>query len=524
MKKSQLQSSAIFTTALVATSLVSSCTTDKSTTKPNIVIIYADDMGYGDLSCQNPNSKIQTPNLDRLASEGMRFTDAHSSSGVSSPSRFGLLTGNYHWRRSHKIIGPFGETHFFREDDLTLPAMLKESGYTSLMVGKWHLGWDWNGIMTDQGRERLGLGPEGDPVGAKLLTSRCEDYDFTRPFNGGPTDRGFDYYFGDGTINFPPYCWIENKTFVTIPTLEMTGTRFEALEGKAELRPGPLDANWTPEKVLPTLTDKAVEVISKQSADQPFFLYFALSAPHAPIVPTAEYHNKSGAGYYGDFVVQCDDIVGRVVAALKEQGLYENTIILFSADNGPEHYAYPRQANFDHNSTESLRGLKRDVFEGGHRVPFIVKWDKEIEAGAVCDEVIGQVDIMATVAAIVDYDLPNQAAVDSYNMLPVWKGESYNKPVREAIIHNTNPDVYGVRQGDWVMINSYTGTVSSANIDLTEFTPLPIKEQPCSILFNLKDDQKQVKDLADEYPEKVEELAKILQRYQDSGRSIPERR
>jgi arylsulfatase A len=240
----------------------SACSSEKEPNKPNIVIIYADDMGYGDLNIQNPDSKIPTPYLDQLASEGMRFTDAHSSSGICSPSRFALLTGTYHWRRQHDIVQSF-EKPFFNETDITFPQVLRENGYATACIGKLHLGWNWEFI--------------NEP--ADVVT--VNDIDWSKPISGGPVDRGFDYYFGDGTINFPPYAWFENDRIIEAPTEMMypDNIGFEAKEGGWEFRPGPRVKGWNPYEILPALTKKGLEWVNKQSRDQPFFLYFSFPSP-----------------------------------------------------------------------------------------------------------------------------------------------------------------------------------------------------------------------------------------------------
>ena len=487
-----------------------SCSDDK--TLPNIVIIYADDMGYGDLNCQNPDSRIPTPNLDKLASEGMRFTDAHSSSGICSPSRFALLTGTYHWRRQHGIVGAFGKP-FFRDTDITLPQLLKDKGYTTACIGKWHLGWDWqfknepSAEVFQWGRMRKFYLPE--------------DIDWSQPVSGGPLDRGFDYYFGDGTINFPPYAWIENDTFITLPdeTIDINNIGFDTKEGEWEFRPGPKVNEWDPYKVLPTLTEKALEWINMRGKGNPFFLYFALPSPHAPIIPNDEFDDKSQAGAYGDFVFQSDWVAGQVLEALKDKGLEENTIVIFSADNGPEHYAFDRAERYGHFSMGDLRGLKRDVWEGGHHVPFIIKWPGHIEEGAVSDEVISQIDIMATIAAITGIDLPENAAPDSYNILPVLTGEDYESPIREATVQNTNEKKWGIRKGPWFYINNPSGEhtrMPESFKKLRGYTDF----QTEGLLFNLEDDQEQRINLFEKYPEIVSELDSLLHDYRNKGYSV----
>ncbi|MDP4878473.1 MAG: sulfatase-like hydrolase/transferase, partial [Opitutales bacterium] len=279
--------------------------------------------------------------------------------------------GQHHWRRFHGIVNAFGES-VFKPGEFTIARMFKEQGYTTAAFGKWHLGWDWDAIRKPgiTGKDR------------ELASS----YDWTKRFPGGPIDQGFDHYFGDGTINFPPYCWIENDRFLTIPTKPVIKSR--PLAGGGGFRAGPMAEGWNPYDILPTVTEKTVEWIEEQSADKPFFVYLAFNSPHYPIVPNEEFHGTSKAGYYGDFVIETDAMVGKVMAALKEKGLAENTIVIFTADNGTEKHAYERLEEFDQWSSGELRGLKRDVYEGGHRVPFIVSWPNNIKAGSRSSEVV----------------------------------------------------------------------------------------------------------------------------------------
>ena len=399
-------------------------------TRPNIVILYADDMGVADISYGDPEAKIQTPHLDRLAAEGMTFTDGHSSSGICTPSRFALLTGQYHWRRLYKIVNAFGES-VFEPDDFTLPKMFKAQGYQTACFGKWHLGWDWSSIRKP---------------GVKAKDPKPESYDWTRPFRGGPIDQGFDTYFGDGTINFPPYAWIENDRILNAPTMPVMKSK--PLAGGGSFRRGPMADDWNPYDVLPKMTDKTVEWISSKKNDKPFFIYLAFNSPHYPIVPNKEFHGTSQAGYYGDFMIETDAMVGRVLDALEEHGYADNTLVIFTADNGAETHAFERLIEFDQWSSGPFRGLKRDLYEGGHRVPFIVRWPAQIKAGTVSDEVVSQVDFAATFANIIGYTLKDDEAIDSYNLLPILKSEDHPKPLRIATVQNTYRNRYALRQGD----------------------------------------------------------------------------
>ncbi|GAB5555526.1 MAG: arylsulfatase [Saprospiraceae bacterium] len=498
--------------ALLLIALMASNCSEVDIKQPNIVIIYADDMGYGDLNCQNPNSKIPTPNLDQLAAEGMRFTDAHSSSGICSPSRFALLTGTYHWRRQHGIVGAFGKP-FFRDTDITLPQVLKADGYSTACIGKWHLGWDWE----------FNNPPSGEVMqwGKMRKMYLPEDIDWSKLVTGGPLDRGFDYYFGDGTINFPPYAWVENNRLVEAPTEEMdiNNIGFDTQEGSWEFRPGPKVKDWNPYDVLPTLTQKTVEWISGQEPDQPFFLYLALPSPHAPIIPNEEFIGKSQAGGYGDFMNQTDWVAGQVLKALKEKGLEDNTIVIFSSDNGPEAYAWERAEKYGHFSMGDFRGLKRDVWEGGHHVPFIIKWPGKIEQGAVSNEVISQLDIMATLAAITGIELPETAAPDSYNFLPVIMGEAYQSPIREATIHNTFATKWGIRKGKWLYINDPSGghrKLPESFKALREYKDFTTE----GLLFDMEQDPEQGVNLYEKYPEKIIEMSDLLTQYRSTGNSV----
>ncbi|MDF1852472.1 MAG: arylsulfatase [Verrucomicrobiales bacterium] len=473
--------------------------------RPNIVILYADDMGVADVSYGDSEALIQTPNLDQLAAQGMKFTDGHSSSGICTPSRFALLTGQHHWRRFHGIVNAFGKT-VFKPDDFTIAKMFQEKGYDTACFGKWHLGWDFYAIRK--------------PGVAKKDITKAESYDWTKRFPDGPLDQGFDHYFGDGTINFPPYCWIEGDRFVTIPTLPVI--KSEPLAGAGSFRAGPMAESWNPYDILPTITEKTVEWIDSRSGEDPFFVYLAFNSPHYPIVPNEEFHGKSKAGYYGDFVVETDAMVGKVMKVLEEKGLADDTLVIFTADNGAETHAFERLEEFDQWSSGAYRGLKRDIYEGGHRVPFIVKWPGQIEAGAESDEVVSQVDFAATFAEIIGYPLGNDVAIDSYNLLPVLKGEDYEKPLRTATVQNTNPSAFALRQGNWVLIDAASGAAKKETPSYLKRFGLEAygKGNP-GLLFNLAKDPRQSRNLYDRHPERVKEMRSLLRRYRNGERCAP---
>ena len=468
--------------------------------KPNILILYADDMGFGDLGVQNIHSKIPTPHLDKLAGQGMRFTNGHSSSGICTPSRYAMLTGRYHWRDFHGIVKSFGKS-VFKAEQLTLPEMLQDDGYHTAAIGKWHLGWDWDSIRKP--------GEEG---------VNFDQFDWEKPIADGPLAHGFDHYFGDTVINFPPYAWIQDNRMLQIPDTQKDDKLWKPLkEGNWECRPGPMVTGWDPYEVLPEMTRRAVSYIeSRKDADKPFFLYFAFPSPHAPIVPTEEFEGTSQAGPYGDLVVQTDWTCGQLLKALDDTGLAENTMVIFSADNGSEHYAYPRALKYDHWSSEPLRGAKRDIYEGGHRVPFIVRWPGVIEAGSVSDALISQVDLMATLAAVSGSSIPEGEAADSQNLLPLWKGESVMG--RQDMVHNTNKVAFAVRQGDWVLIAARSGNHNGKRaIELEAKRGYAADDKLPVELYNLKNDPAQRVNLAKDYPEKVEIMQALLQKIKNEN-------
>lgn len=410
-------------------------------------------------------------------------------------------------------MSSFGKP-LFVDTDITLPMILQSVGYTTACIGKWHLGWDWN-IKNEPSGERTYWGR----THRVYLT---EDIDWSGPVKGGPLDRGFDYYFGDGTINFPPYAWIENDRFVEIPNDFFEFNQFErdVKEFDWDSRPGPMVKGWDPYQVLPTLTQKTIEWIGNQNLEKPFFLYLALPSPHTPVIPNDEFDGSSKAGAYGDFVYQTDWVAGEVLKALKNYGFSENTLVIFSSDNGPESIAWERAEKYDHFSMGELRGLKRDVWEGGHRVPFIVKWPGKIKPGTISDEVILQTDIMATLAEIVNVELPEHAAPDSYNFLPVFMGEKYESPLREASVYNTNPEVWGIRKGDWLYINNHTGSGSRKAPDsFMQLRGYKDFDTP-GLLFNMKDDKEQRVNLYDKYPEITGQLDNLLQLYRETDSSV----
>jgi arylsulfatase A len=466
--------------------------------RPNVVILYADDMGVGDIASWNPESRIPTPHLDRLTREGTRFTDAHSSSGICSPSRYALLHGRYHWRKFHGIVDSFGPSCLDAERT-TLAEMFRSLGYRTACIGKWHLGWDWDAIRRPGNAARRA---GGKPV------FTADAFDWSKAIPGGPLDHGFDAYFGDDVPNFPPYAWFRDDRVITPPTgvLENTGT---TAEGEWEARRGPAVEGWDFHAVMPRLTDEAVEWIGRQERGRPFFLYFPFTSPHAPIVPTAEFAGTSRAGGYGDFVVQTDATVGRVLDALDRGGLAADTIVIFSADNGPERYAYDRVRAYGHRSMGPLRGLKRDLWEGGHRVPLIVRWPDHVPAGRTETGLVSQIDLFATLAGILGFTIPAGSAEDSLDQRPLLTGGGPS--ARDTLVHNTNARGYALRHGDWVLIAAPTGGVTKVPDWYATAEGLEANTQPGE-LYDLRNDPGQRNNRHADEPERVADLRGRLER------------
>ena len=469
--------------------------------KPNLVYILADDLGYGDVGCYNPASKIPTPNIDRLAREGVRFTDAHSPSSVCTPTRYALLTGRYAWRTrlQQNVIGPFSQP-LIAEKQLTVAGLLRGQGYSTACLGKWHLGWGWPQARDDGKR------------------------DFTKPIPDGPVTRGFDLYFGTDVPNYPPYCFLENYRTVGIPSVA-------APIGRDSFNiAGPMVLHWKLIEVLPELERRAVEYIEEAAkAEKPFFLYLPLTSPHYPVVPAPEFQGQSKAGDFGDFVVQTDHVVGQVLDALKRSGVAEKTLVIVTSDNGPEISgevnpgAYDRLEKFGHASMGTLRGAKRDAWEGGHRVPFVARWPGKIQAGGTCDETVCHVDLMATVAALFNVKLPADAGVDSVNILPALLGQPRNAPLREATVHHSGQGKFAIRRGDWVLILAPTGDDNRKQGEPKWFQKDRGYEPHTEAgeLFNLAADPAQKNNLYANQSAKVVELTALMKRYVTEGRSTP---
>jgi len=471
---------------------------------PNIVYILADDMGYGDVSCYNENSKIKTPNIDKLASEGISFTDAHTSSSVCTPTRYGILTGRYNWRSVVKRGVLLGYSKALIEPErMTIGKLLQKKNYQTAFIGKWHLGWDWQFT-----------GANDWDSGPLARSSKDPEVDFSKPIKNGPKEQGFNYSYGfSGSLDMAPYVYVENGQPTCIP-VDTT----ESVDGKGFWRKGITGKDFIHAEVLPHLTEKSVQYINeRKKSDQPFFLYFALPAPHTPILPTSEFMGKSNTNFYGDFVMQVDDVVGRIMNALEKNGLRKKTIVIFTTDNGCSPTAnFEELAKIGHFPSYIFRGSKADIYEGGHRVPFIVRWPDRVNPGMKTDEIICTTDLMATMADVINYPLPDDAGEDSFSFLPVITGKNYKSPIREAIVHHSFQGRFAIRQGDWKLI-LWPGSGGWSYPKTEE----EMKGLPGFQLYNLKSDPSEEKNLVNDYPLKVKELKELLAGYIRQGRSNP---
>jgi arylsulfatase A-like enzyme len=467
--------------------------------KPNIIYILADDLGYGDVKTFNPNGKIPTPNMDSMAANGIKFTDAHTSSAVCTPTRYGILTGRYNWRSTLKtsVLSGYSKS-LIKQERVTIAEMLKKQGYSTAYIGKWHLGWDW--AFHDENAKNI-----------NGLNSKPK-VDFSKPIKNGPSTHGFDYSFGFcGSLDMAPYVYVEND----MPTMIPTKTTIN-MDSKGFWRKGVTADDFDHTNLLQDLTDRAVNYIStKAKAAEPFFLYFPLPAPHTPILPTTEFLGKSNTNMYGDFVMQVDDVLKQVREVLKAQGISENTLVVFTSDNGCSPRAnFEELAKVNHNPSYKFRGSKADIYEGGHRVPFIVEWPAKGLENASSDKTICTTDFFATCADISGYNLKDAEGVDSYSMLPLINGES-DKEIREYTIHHSINGSFAIRKGDWKLnVCAGSGGWSYPKPNETKTLDLPNMQ-----LFNLKKDIGETNNVVTEYPEMVAELKVALKKIILDGRS-----
>lgn len=467
--------------------------------QPNIVYILADDLGYGDVSAYNPTGRIATPNIDQLAAQGMRFTDAHSPSSVCTPTRYALLTGRYPWRSRLPVGVLRGYSRTLIENDrATVASLLKSAGYQTAVIGKWHLGLDWTlkkGHESLLASEDYDLKTEMDP----------EHIDFAQPVRQGPKTLGFDYsYILPASLDMPPYCYLENHKLADLPTAYTKGNSLESGYTGPFWREGKMAPTFDFHEVLPTFIQKANAFLKRQTASRPFFLYLPLAAPHTPWVPKQEYTGKSKVGEYGDFVQQVDSAVGEVLQTLEASKLANNTIVVFASDNGPfwrESFA----KQFNHQAAGGFRGMKGDAFEGGHRIPFIVRWPGKVKAGSVSTATTTLANLMATCKAILGNENATVTPEDSYSILPVLLGKSLEVPHQPAVVHSASNGFYAIRKGDWKLIE---GLGSGGFTEPKEFKAQA--GEPTGQLYNLVTDPAESRNLYQQNPAKVKELTDLL--------------
>jgi arylsulfatase A len=455
--------------------------------RPNIIYVLADDLGWGDLDCYNPSSAVPTPNTNALAKQGIRFTDMHSPSAVCTPTRYGILTGRYCWRSLLKKGVLWGYSpNLIETGRLTVPAMLKKAGYYTAGVGKWH----------------LGLGS-------------AEKTDYAKPLHPGPVDHGFDYYFGiPASLDMDPYLYFKNDRVVEQPTSTTPG---EKAPRGVFWRPGAIAPHFEIPEMLPTLTTKAESIIRERgpkSRQQPLFLYLALSAPHAPWVPTKAFHGRSQAGTYGDFVAQVDETLGRIIRAVDKAGIRDNTLFIFTSDNGAD-WKVQDKARYAHRANGNWRGEKADIWDGGHRIPFLARWPGQIREGTTSAQLGCLTDLMATTASIVDFKLPRNAGEDSYNLLPAFRGKA-EAPIREAVVHHSVDGMFSIRQGPWKL---ELGLGSGGFSEPKHEDPAP--GGSLGQLYNLESDPVEANNLWLKRPEIVKRLTALLDRYRSQGYSRP---
>ncbi|WP_348534082.1 MULTISPECIES: arylsulfatase [unclassified Lentimonas] len=458
--------------------------------RPNIIVIYTDDQGYGDVSALNPDAKFQTPNLDRLVHEGIAFTNGHSPDTVCTPSRYGLLTGRYPWRTGRKsgVLGAEAKCMIL-DGRMTLASLLKENGYHTAMVGKWHLGMDFPG------------------------TSRNRDW--TQPVKDMPLDKGFDYFYGiPASLNFGVLAWFEGR-YAKVPPMMRTSKKRNPRYVDYRIMPPYADSgkgmeiasDFIDNQCLTRFTDKSIEWMATKAADaklgKPFFLYLPYTSPHYPVCPLPEFHGQGEAGPYGEFVIETDYHVGRILEFLKAEGLDENTLIVYTSDNGPEKSWPKRLKETGHDSRGGFQGGKRSPYEGGHRVPFLVRWPVGIEqAGREWHGLVGQTDLLATFAEIVGGTLPDGAGEDSQSFAPVLTDATADFDRLPLINRGEIDGRYAITDGNWKLI-------------------LPASKKGAAELYDLASDRAETKNVAAQHPEKVAQLQKQITAMVLNGRTTP---
>ena len=467
---------------------------------PNIVVILADDFGVGDIQAHYPDNKIATPHLDRLVGQGISFTDAHSPSAVCSPTRYGLLTGRYAWRtRLQEWVIAAYEPPLIASDRVTLPAFLRKRGYHTSCVGKWHLGWQWPGPQPSRMTEaRNGL--------------KNAAWDFSKRIEGGPLDRGFDDYFGVDLPNLPPFTWIRNDRVAVMPTEKFVVDPQQGVVLPRGFVGCPTAPNWRLDEILPKITAEAVQRIhALAKGDKPFFLYFSQTSPHEPVSPSSKFKGQSGIAPIADFVMETDWSAGQVLQAIEDAGVADNTIVIFTADNGHSHYTgWQQLIDAGHQPSGPYRGHKGDIWEGGHRVPLIVRWPDRIKAGSTSNRLVSLTDVFATCAEVAGAELPQLTAEDSVSFLAAAMQKPQVAP-RPPLVNHSNHGEFAYRDGPWKLVFRNSGTLEKSR-----------GKRRIAELYNLDDDVAEARNLAEEMPDQVTKLSQQLKALVQRGASRPD--
>lgn len=474
--------------------------------RPNILYILADDLGYGDIGCNNPNCKVPTPAIDSLARDGMRFTDSHTSSSVCTPTRYSILTGAYNWRSRLRSGVLTGESPLLIERDRhTVASFLREYDYRTACVGKWHLGLGWQVH-------------EGEPFTLERSDWKGEclrRIDYSRPVTEGPNDVGFETSFIiPSSLDIPPYVYLENGRCTAVPS----GESMIGVDTPYLMRRGMAAPDILAEDVLPVFTRKVTEFLddhAQQHRETPFFLYFPLSAPHTPIVPKAEFRGRTPIGLYGDFIAQIDASVAAVLACLERNGLADNTLVVFTSDNGASPAVHLDElAARGHEANGPWRGAKADLYEGGHRTPLLARWPGIVPPGSICSETICTTDLFATAADLVGAALPGNAAPDSISLAPLLRGDPSGGPRRAFTVHHSISGHFAIREGSWKLLEARgSGGWSFPTEKQAEEWGLPPVQ-----LYDLARDPRETTNLAAAFPEKVKALRELLQRCRETSR------
>jgi arylsulfatase A-like enzyme len=482
---------------------------------PNIIYILTDDLGYGDVSVYNPQGKINTPNIDSFAKQGMRFTDAHTTSSVCTPSRYSILTGRYPWRSRLPVGVLHGYSRTLIENEQpTVASLLQTYSYHTGVVGKWHLGLDW--VPKVQFRDSVMRAINEDKKHGLTTDMNPDQIDFTKPPVHGPKTQGFDYsYILPASLDMPPYCYLENDVLTDQPTGYTTGNKLETGYTGPFWRAGLMSPSFEFYNVLPTFTNKAIEFIKKYAvAENPFFLYFPMPAPHTPWLPTPGFAGKSKAGEFGDYVQMVDDAVGKVMHTLDSLGISENSMVVFTSDNGP-YWRDNFVQKYNHHAAGQFRGMKGDAFEGGHRVPLIIRYPGKVKEGTVSNVPTTLANFMSTCAELMDNHSSKFKTEDSYSILPVLTGKATEIANQPAIVNISSKGTFNIRKGPWKLITKLGSGGFTVPVEIQ-----PKTGEPAGQLYNLDNDIHEDHNLYSQFPEKVKELTDLLDKIKGTKKRI----